>query len=196
MRRGGKGSFQIPVASLIPILTPKRPPSPDRPPPCPVPPTPIATTHPPHTSPALAVVGNENAGTDTDKDYSDNDGGELAEATGIWNDPFPPLLIPKTANPKFTFQLPMSLLPHPPSSPSSPSSPNFLLSSFPRRCRRSNCFPWICLSFPPAASYDVISILTLTFTRTSISLSTLLRRRYPWTYSCRCSRGIFTSILT
>ena len=49
---------------------------------------------------------------------------------------------------------------------------------------------------PPASSYDAISILTLTSAWTSILSSTLPRRRYPWTSSCRGSGGMSTSILT
>ena len=74
-------------------------------------------------SPASSVVGNDNVGADNND--SNNDGGELAEASGIGIDPFPPIIIPKSSLPTFQLQLPLPLLTPPPSSPSSPLSPMF-----------------------------------------------------------------------
>ena len=91
----------------------------------PPPPTTPPPTHP--TSLALAVVRNDNAGTDADDDNDDDDRDELPKSAGIRIDPFPPLLIPESA--LTASQLPMPLLPPPSSSPSLPLSPIFLLLS-------------------------------------------------------------------
>ena len=72
-------------------------------------------------------------GTDADNDNDDDNRGESAEAAGIGINPFPPLIIPKSALMTLTlqFQLNLPLLPPHPSSPFSPSSPMFLSLSFP-----------------------------------------------------------------
>ena len=92
-------------------------------------PPPPNTDPPTPPSPVLAVVGNYNTGTDADDDDSDDYRGRLAEAAGIWINPFRPLLIYKSALLTLPLHLPLPLFPPPPLSPSSsllrifPSSP-------------------------------------------------------------------------
>ena len=167
----------LPLILAPPIGTTSLPPAP--------PPSPY--------SPALAVVRNDNAGTDMENNVDDKVG-DLSEAVGIEIDPFPLFLIPKYALPMLPLQLSQPLLPPPTSSLSLPSSPMFPLSHCP--CRRHRGRPWMCLYVPPVVSYDVILILTLTLTRTSILSSMPPSRQYLCTSSCCCSREILTSILT
>ena len=151
----------------------------------------------PPPSPALEVVGNDNAGTDMDADDDDNDRGELAESAGIGIDSFPPLLIPESALPTLPLQLSLPLLPHPTLSAFYPFPKCYRRRNCPRCCCGYFCrYSQICRSVLPSSSYDAIWILTLTSNRTLISLSTLQRRRYPWNFSCCCFGGILTSILT
>ena len=81
----------------------------------------------PPPSPASAVVGNDNAGTNAD---DNNEHGELAKDTGIGTNLFPPLLVSKSALSKFPLLFPPPLLPPPSPFPSSPLYPMFPSSSF------------------------------------------------------------------